>query len=280
MSIQFTLYLYCSALGVTQSTLHHLEMNDSDDSNIGVVVSIENAISTIRFNRIEKKNAITREMYSAMATALSEGDQNDSVRVHLFLGGSGVFSAGNDLGDFIGHAHEEAGLGKEVLSFLRALVTAEKPIVAAVDGPAIGIGTTLLMHCDYVLATPRSYFQTPFVDLGLVPEAGSSLVAPRLFGPQRAFSLLAMGQRWGADEAMHAGLVNKIVDEQEIQSAALEVVAILAQKPQQALSATRRLLRGDTAEILSRIEEEAVHFSRHLASEEAQAAFSRFMNRD
>jgi enoyl-CoA hydratase/carnithine racemase len=254
-------------------------MNNPDNQNIGVAVSIKDGINIIKFDRIEKKNAITKRMYDAMSQALTGGDQNASVRVHLFLGGSGVFTAGNDLSDFVGSNLNEAGLGQEVLSFLEAVITADKPLIAAVDGAAIGIGTTLLMHCDLVYATPRSFFQTPFVDLGLVPEAASSLVAPRLFGPQRAFSLLVLGHRWSAQDAVDAGLVNGVIEEQEIESKTIELARELAQKPQQALTTTRRLLRGDPAELLARVNEEAEHFSRHLCSEEAQAAFSKFFKR-
>ena len=254
-------------------------MNNTDNESVGIDVSFVDGINIVKFDRMEKKNAITRRMYDSMSQALISGDRDASVRVHLFLGGPGVFTSGNDLSDFVGTNLNEAGLGQEVLSFLEALITTEKPLIAAVDGAAIGIGTTLLMHCDLVYATPRSFFQTPFVDLGLVPEAASSLVAPRLFGPQRAFSLLALGQRWSAQEAADAGLVNGLLDEQEIESKSIEVARELARKPQQALTTTRRLLKGDPSELLERVDEEAEHFSRHLCSDEAQAAFSRFFRR-
>ena len=254
-------------------------MNTFEAGNTGMAISADDGVNTIQFDRLDKKNAITKKMYAQMASALESGDASASIRAHIFLGQPGVFTAGNDLSDFLGAEAGEVGLGEDVLRFLRALITVKKPILAAVDGAAIGIGTTLLMHCDLVYATPRSYFQTPFVDLGLVPEAASSYLAPRLFGPQRAFALLALGKRWTADEALAGGLVNALIEEQNIHTDARSIALELARKPQHALATTRQLLRGDTERLLSRIELEAEHFARHLASEEAQAAFSSFFKR-
>ena len=254
-------------------------MNNSNNGNTGIAISVDDGVNAIQFDRADKKNAITRKMYTQMAAALENGDADAAVCAHIFLGQPGVFTAGNDLSDFVAAEAGHVGLGQEVLQFLRALITVKKPIVAAVDGAAIGIGTTLLMHCDLVYATPRSFFQTPFVDLGLVPEAASSQLAPRLFGPQRAFALLALGERWSAEEAHAAGLVNTLIDEQGIHTHARSIARELARKPQQALATTRQLLRGDIEQLQSRVELEAEHFARHLASEEAQAAFSSFFKR-
>ena len=253
--------------------------NTSDASNIGIAISVDDGVNTIQFDRAEKKNAITKKMYAQMAAALENADEDAAIGTHIFLGQPGVFTAGNDLSDFVAAEAGDVGLGQEVLQFLRALITVKKPIIAAVDGGAIGIGTTLLMHCDLVYATSRSFFQTPFVDLGLVPEAASSHLAPRLFGPQRAFALLALGERWSAHEAHAAGLVNALIDEQSIHTHARSIARELARKPRQALATTRQLLRGDTEQLLSRVTQEAEHFARHLASEEAQKAFSSFFKR-
>ncbi|MBE0691942.1 MAG: enoyl-CoA hydratase/isomerase family protein, partial [Aquamicrobium sp.] len=157
-----------------------------------IEISRDGAVQIVRMNRPDKKNAITRAMYAAMAKALTEGDADETVRVHLILGVPGAFSSGNDLADFMAVA-TGGEQGTEVADFLQALATAEKPIVSGVDGIAVGIGTTLNFHCDVTLATPRTQFHTPFVDLGLVPEAGSSLLGPALLGRQQAFALLGLG---------------------------------------------------------------------------------------
>ncbi|MBX2869195.1 MAG: crotonase/enoyl-CoA hydratase family protein [Acidiferrobacterales bacterium] len=244
-----------------------------------VSVNIADHVSVIRFEREHKKNAFTGQMYDCMSEALQSGDQDEEVRCHLFLGSDGVFSAGNDIQDFIDHGLQQGGLGKEVLQFLRTLVTTEKPLVAGVDGLAIGIGATMLMHCDLVYASDRSFFQTPFVDLGLVPEAASSLLAPRLLGHQKAFSLLALGERLTAEEAERCGMVNKVTNSEDLENIAQAAAQNLGRKPMSALQTTRKLIRGDRASILERIDQEAEHFSTHLATKEAQNAFARFMNK-
>lgn len=236
-------------------------------------------VQLIRFNRAEKKNAITRAMYRTMADALKAADADTSIRATAFLGTEGCFSAGNDLNDFLAAAIGGGGLGQETLDFLYALVKAEKPVVSGVDGLAIGIGTTIHLHCDLTIASSRSQFRTPFVDLALVPEAGSSLVAPRLMGHQRAFALLAMGEAFSADEAKEAGLIWKVVEPGEVDAVTLATAARLAVKPPEALRIARDLIRGDSGEITARIDEEARHFSARLKSAEARAAFEAFMRR-
>src|SRR5688572_26051306 len=168
------------------------------------------SVQVIRFNRPAKKNAITRAMYAKMANALTVAGTDDAVRVTVFLGTEGCFSAGNDMADFMAFAMGGT-MGQEVLDFLRALAGAAKPVVSGVDGLAIGIGTTIHLHCDLTIASARSVFKTPFVDLALVPEAASSLIAPRIMGHQRAFALLAAGEPLTAGEAVDAGLIWKIV---------------------------------------------------------------------
>ena len=160
-------------------------------------------VQVIRLNRAEKKNAITRAMYQAMTDALKAGDADDSVRATLFLGSDGCFSAGNDMNDFLAFAMG-GSMGGEVLDFLHALAAHGKPLVSGVDGLAIGIGTTIHLHCDLTYASIRTEFRTPFVDLALVPEAASSLLAPRLMGHQRAFALLAAGEGFSATAARDA----------------------------------------------------------------------------
>ncbi|MEK1929344.1 MAG: crotonase/enoyl-CoA hydratase family protein [Pararhizobium sp.] len=235
-------------------------------------------VQVIRFNRPAKKNAITRAMYAKMAKALTVAGTDNAVRVTVFLGTEGCFSAGNDMADFMAFAMGGT-MGQEVLDFLRALAGAAKPVVSGVDGLAIGIGATIHLHCDLTIASERSVFRTPFVDLALVPEAASSLIVPRIAGHQRAFALLAAGEVFTAEEAQEAGLIWKIAGAAAIEDEALALAANLARKPPEALRIARRLIRGDRSDVLARIEEEAEHFSAQLKSAEARAAFEAFMRR-
>ena len=243
-----------------------------------VVVEREGPVQVIRLNRPEKKNAITRGMYAVLARALREGDADRSVRCHVLFGTPGAFSAGNDLGDFLG-VSTGGESGPEVLDFLLALANAQKPVISGVDGVAVGIGATLNLHCDLTFATPRTVFRTPFVDLGLVPEAGSSLLAPAILGRQRAFAMLVLGDGLSAGEALGAGLIHAVVEEDRLEEAALEAARRLAEKPPEALRIARELMRGPRAELVARIEEEIRHFEARLRSEEARAAFTAFMTR-
>lgn len=236
-------------------------------------------VQIIRFNRPDKKNAITDAMYRAMIEALGAADADADIRVIAFLGSPGCFSAGNDMADFMAFAMS-GGKGRLAAGdFLHALVGVQKPIVSGVDGLAIGIGTTLNLHCDLTVASSRSLFKTPFVDLALVPEAASSLLVPRIMGHQRAFALLAAGEGFSADQAQQAGLIWKVVPETEVEAETLKIAAMLAAKPPQALKIARDLLRGDSVDIRARIDEEIIHFAAQLQSAEARAAFEAFMRR-
>lgn len=247
----------------------------ADDPNAHIRNELYGAVLTIRLVRPDKKNAIDRAMYLGMSEALEAAAADEAVRCIRFAGLPGAFSAGNDIADFMRFGDGEALT--EVLRFLRALATAPKPIVAAVDGLAIGIGTTLLLHCDAVVATSSSLFRTPFTDLGLVPEAGSSLLAPRVMGEREAFALLALGEAFDAERALRCGLVTRIDDDAETSSMVL--AARLAAKPPEALRITRALVRPAPEVILSRIEDEARHFAERLRSPEARAAFAAFLGR-
>ncbi|WP_346433032.1 enoyl-CoA hydratase-related protein [Breoghania sp.] len=208
-------------------------------------VETNDGIRTIRMDRPEKKNALTAAMYDDMAAALKEANGSDDVRVSLILGAPGAFTAGNDIADFLKVAETGEGLGTEVIRFLKAVAGSEKPVLAAVDGLAIGVGATMLMYCDMVFATPRSQIHTPFLDLGLVPEAASTLLAPAIMGPQRAFELLCLGAPLDGEAAHRAGLVNHVVAEAEIEAAAMTAARTIAAKPPAALAIARRFLRGD-----------------------------------
>ncbi|MBB4184211.1 enoyl-CoA hydratase/carnithine racemase [Sinorhizobium terangae] len=235
-------------------------------------------VQVIRFNRPEKKNAITREMYAKMTKALTVAGTDPAVRATAFLGSEGCFSAGNDMADFLAFAMGGT-MGTEVLDFLLALAGAKKPVVSGVDGLAIGIGTTIHLHCDLTVASARSVFKTPFVDLALVPEAASSLIAPRIMGHQRAFGLLAAGEPLAATDALQAGLIWKVVGPEAVEEETLSLAARLARKPPEALRIARDLIRGDRSDVLARIDEEAQHFAAQLKSAEARAAFEAFMRR-
>lgn len=243
-----------------------------------VLIEIVDGIQTIRLNRPEKKNAITRPMYAAMAAALKDADSRDGVRATVFLGQPGVFSAGNDMADFLAYATTGA-LGTEIIDFLHALARADHCLVSAVDGLAIGIGATLHFHCDATFATPRTRFSTPFVDLALVPEAASSLLLPAAIGHQRAFAMLGAGHSMGAEDAQAAGLILGLVDEDRVEDTALTYARDLASKPAEALKLARRLSRPHPDAVVERIDREAEHFASQLRSAEARAAFEAFMAR-
>lgn len=244
----------------------------------GIRIARDGAVAVVRFDRPEKKNAVTSGMYTALAEALEGADHDDGVGACVFLGSPGAFSAGNDIADLARMA-SEGGLGEPVLRFLRALARADRPLLAGVDGLAVGLGTTLLFHCDYVLATPASLFRTPFTALGLVPEAASSLLAPRLMGHARAFQLLVMGDDLDCQAAKDAGLVNGIIASDGLEPAIMAAAHKLAAKPREVVLASRRLLKGDPEPVLARIEAEAEIFAERLRSREAQAAFAAFVQK-
>jgi enoyl-CoA hydratase/carnithine racemase len=230
-------------------------------------------------NRPDKKNALTLPMYDAMAAAIEEAPKNPALRCLLIAGAPNGFCAGNDIGDFIKMATGEGALGAPILRFLHALARCEMPLLAAVQGNAVGVGTTMLMHCDHVVAASDARFSTPFVGLGLVPEAASSLLAPRIMGPTRAFSLLVMGRPLAADDAKAAGLVNTVVSADAVEAEAMKAAREIAALPQQGVLASRRLMRGMPDEIVARIDEEAELFKTRLRSAEARTAFEAFMMR-
>lgn len=236
------------------------------------------AVQLIRMNRPDKKNAITRAMYAAMTKALERGDADPQIRVHLILGVPGAFSAGNDLADFMAVAMGEEG-PLDAFDFLIALARLQKPLVSGVDGIAVGIGTTINLHCDLTFATPRTEFRTPFTDLGLVPEAGSSLLAPQLLGRQGAFALLALGEAFSAERAKAAGLIYDVVAEDELEASAFAGAERVAAKPPQALKIARNLMLGDREALVSRICEEGEHFRARLKSQEARDALMALMSR-
>jgi enoyl-CoA hydratase/carnithine racemase len=243
-----------------------------------VAVNDDGAVRIIRMNRPEKKNALTRPMYVEMARALRNAGADDAIRCVMFTGSPGAFCAGSDIIDFL-KAAESGKFDPRILEFLDALARGAKPLVAAVGGIAVGIGTTMLLHCDHVVASADATFSTPFLKLGLVPEAASSLLAPLLMGHARAFSMLVMGRPLSAAEAKEAGIVNSVVDPAAVESTALKAAQEIAALPAGAVAVTRRLMRGHLDEVLERIDTEAMHFKERLQSDEARAAFAAFLAR-
>lgn len=242
-----------------------------------VVVDTSNRITTIRMNRPEKKNAISLAMYQAMTAALTAAATDPQVRVVVLAGSDTCFSSGNDVTDFIKAGSGGGGLDAP-LHFLRALATLDKPVVAAVQGLAIGIGTTMLLHCDFIYAANNARFKTPFVDLALVPEAASSLILPSLVGHRRAAQLLQLGEEIDAVTALHWGMITAVDDNPE--ALARVTAEKLASRAPTALQGTKALShRHDRAAILETIEIEGAQFLARLKSPEAMEAFSAFMAR-
>jgi enoyl-CoA hydratase/carnithine racemase len=234
-------------------------------------------ICEIRLNRPEKRNAITLAMYAAMTQALEDANSDDSVRVILMSGEGASFTAGNDLSDFV--SGPPLGAGHPAARFIRTLPNVGKVLVAAVHGSTVGIGVTVLLHCDLVIAGSSARLSLPFVQLGLVPEAGSSLLLPRLIGYQRAAEMLLLGVPMDSARALETGLVTRVVPDSDLMDEARKVALTLAKQPPRALLATRALLRGESAAAAQRIEAELLAFEQHLAADEFRMAAQQFLDR-
>lgn len=242
-----------------------------------VLTDLENGIFTIRLNRAAKKNALTAGMYSALAEALGRAGRDEAVRVVLLAGSQGAFTAGNDLEDFL--RNPPRGADAPVFRFISGLVGADVPLVAAVDGVAVGIGTTLLLHCDYVVASDQSRFSLPFINLGLVPEAGSSMLLVEACGYKKAAELLMFGEAFSADRALECGIVSRVCAPGDVMDLAREAAALLAAKPRGALRATKRLLRRAREPMADRVRAEGVLFGECLESPAAKEAFTAFLEK-
>ncbi len=241
-----------------------------------VHVQLIDRVLRIRFDRPEKKNALTLDMYEAATAALRRAEEDTEVRCVLFSGSEGCFTAGNDLNAFL---NPSEGL-PAILAFLDALTRATKPLVAAVDGLAVGIGTTMLLHCDLVYCSTGARFKLPFVDLGLVPEAGSSLLLPQLIGDKRAAAMLLLGEPLSANDAMALGLVNEVVPPGALDDVATSKAAALAAKPPAALRASRALLRAPQHALLqATMQAEIAAFSERLAGPEVTEAVTAFLEK-
>ena len=235
-------------------------------------------VLTLTLARADKKNAITDAMYGALADALDAAERDHTVRVVLLRAEGDMFSAGNDIGEFASIAMGEGGGQRNVVRFLHALARATRPLVAAVQGRAVGIGTTMLLHCDFVLLADNAQLSTPFVNLALVPEAASSLLMPARLGHVRAFEMFALGDAVSAESALAWGLANRVVPLYQLGTEAMAIAERLARQPLGALTETKRLMRD--AELLKQqMDAENASFSKRLKSPEAHEAFRAFVDR-
>ncbi len=237
----------------------------------------QDGVLEITFARPEKKNALSNAMYDAAREALEGAQTNKAIRVVLFSAEGGVFTAGNDIGEF---AMVASGQASELQAhrFIQALARAEKPIVAAVPGLAVGVGTTMLLHCDLVYVAETAKLSTPFVNLGLVPEAASSMLLPARIGHVRAFAMFALGESVSGAEAVALGLANRALPQDEVLTAARTAAKTLAQKPGGSVVSTKKLMR-DAAALLARIDQESLVFAERLKSDEAREALLAFAQR-
>ena len=241
-----------------------------------VDIGQDGGVLTLVMNRPDKKNALTDAMYGALADALKAAQDDAAVRAVAIRGAGDLFCAGNDIGDFL-RASGDIGEAN-VFRFIRLLGTFSKPLLAGVQGRAVGIGTTMLLHCDYVVLAEDALLTTPFAALGLAPEAASSSLLPAAIGHQRAFAMLAMGEALGAEEALAAGLANEVVPGDTLEAALGKAAARIAMLPPGAVQATKALMR-DTDAIAATMEAEIEVFARRLQSAEAREAFTAFMEK-
>ena len=242
-----------------------------------VITSREGAVLHLRLNRADKKNALTHAMYEVLAASLVEAEQDLTVGAVVLSGDGGCFTAGNDLMDFQQNPiFDESAPG---VQFILALARSTVPLIAAVDGPAVGIGSTLLLHCDHVVATKAAQFQFPFVNLALPPEAGATYLLSRLLGHARAAELLLGGEPFSADRALELGLINQIAGTAALEEAALERASLYAAKPPAAIRKTKRLMKSDMEQVVAQIRLELQDFMAGLKSPECHEALAAFLQK-
>jgi enoyl-CoA hydratase/carnithine racemase len=246
--------------------------------NDHIAVDVRDGVQTIRFDRPEKSNAITGEMFDMAADAVSLAERNTSVRAVLLAGMPGVFTAGHDAENLRAYV-QQVKFGEAPIRFMKTFATIDKPVVAAVDGLSVGIGTILLLHCDFVVASEWSIFSAPCADLGVPPEGGASLLAPAILGYHRAFELLVLGEQFDTQRGLQSGLINRVVPAEEVDAVAFGYAKALAAKPPEAVRMGRRLMRGDRRDVLTRINQEAASFADLLRSPAALDALTMFIDR-
>ncbi len=242
-----------------------------------VISDVADGVQTVRFDRIEAQNALTAAMCDAAADAISFGESSSRVRAIVLAGGPGLFTVGHDRAELALFA-EESAIGESAIRLMKTIATVDKPVIAAVDGPVFCLGTTLLLLCDYVVASEWSSFAAPFADIGLPPDAASSLLAPRHLGHRRAFALIVCGEHFDAHQAREAGLVNRVVAAEDIDTVGRDVAVALAKKPPEAVRMARRMLRGDRREVLARIDQEVAGFVELLKSPAARDALQAYLD--
>jgi enoyl-CoA hydratase/carnithine racemase len=245
-----------------------------------VIVSQKGAVLTLKLNRPAKKNALSAAMYQSLADALGHAATQNDVRVVILTGGEAAFTSGNDLADFLANPVREDGPPTAVQNFLNAISTFPKPLVAAVAGVAVGVGTTLLLHCDLVYLDTTAKLQLPFVNIGLVPEAASSLLLPAAIGMARASEMLLLGEPINAEQALSYGLVNAVVAPEALMPTVEAVAERLASQPASALRAAKALLRhAQSTNVATRMAQEGQLFAKHLQSEETREAITAFFEK-
>ncbi|MGZ5179257.1 MAG: enoyl-CoA hydratase [Ramlibacter sp.] len=245
-----------------------------------ILTHVEAGVMTITLNRVARKNSINTAMYAALADAIAQARGDAAVRVVVLQGHETVFSAGNDIADFLDQPPAGPVAERPVFRFMNGLATFPKPVIAAVCGPAVGIGTTMLFHCDLVYAGDNAAFSMPFVNLGICPEFASTLLVPQMFGYHRAAEALLLGEPFMAEAALEAGLVNRVLPPTEANGYAAGVARKLAAKPSTSLAETKRLMKqGQQSLVLKTIEEEGAIFSRMLSEPAAREAFGAFMDK-
>ena len=243
-----------------------------------ILTHVDAGVMTITLNRLERKNSITSVMYGALADALESANHDAAVRAVVIQGHETIFSAGNDIGDFLNKPPSTPD--SPVFRFLRGISSFPKPIVAAVCGPAVGIGTTMLLHCDLVYAGDNAAFSMPFVNLGLCPEAASSFLVAQLMGYPRAAEALLLGEPFMVETALEMGLINRIVPPAEVNALAQRQALKLAAKPLSSLLETKRLMKkGNAGIVAERMAEEGASFGRMLQEPAAREAFTAFMEK-
>lgn len=242
-----------------------------------VAIARLNGVLSITLARPHKKNALTATMYEAMIAGLDEAERDETIAAALIRGSGGVFTAGNDIADFLAAAQEGAA-DMAAFRFIQRIASYGKPIIAAIEGPAIGIGSSMCPHCDFLYAAPGAQFAMPFVKLGILPEGASSLLVPRKFGA-RAGEMLLLGEAFSAEAAAAMGFITAVVPAERLYAHAQEKGEALARLPRKAMLAARALMRADQAEVLARIDDEARQIRAMLGSPEAIAAFKAFMAR-
>ncbi|WP_027015111.1 enoyl-CoA hydratase [Comamonas composti] len=255
------------------------------ESSQEILVHTEAGVRTVTINRVEKKNSLTEAMYASMADALTSAVDDAEVRCVVFQGDISIFSAGNDIADFLKQSQGSSASRQDpeqrpVWRFLHQISTFPKPVIAAVCGPAVGIGTTMLLHCDLIYAGDNAAFSLPFVNLGLCPEAASSLLLPQMMGYHRAAEALLLGEPFMAEAALEVGLVNRVVPPSECNALAQAVAKKLAAKPLSSLIESKRLMKGgQAAKVRERMDVEGQSFTRMMAEPAAKEAFTAFLEK-